>query len=120
MEKKQSVTPVLRILDEAKAREFYIDWLGFSVDWEHRFNENSPLYLQVSKNGMVLHLSEHYGDAIPGSKVLINMDDLASFHKQLKDYKYFKPGLEKMEWGSLEVSLIDPFGNHIVFTQESP
>lgn len=37
------VIPILRIFDEAKAREFYIDWLGFSVDWEHRFNSNTPL-----------------------------------------------------------------------------
>ena len=29
--------PVLRIFDETKAREFYIDFLGFSLDWEHRF-----------------------------------------------------------------------------------
>ncbi|MBL8592018.1 MAG: hypothetical protein JNK01_04985 [Devosia sp.] len=24
--------PILRSFDEAKAREFYIDWLGFTVD----------------------------------------------------------------------------------------
>ena len=30
-------TPILRIFDEAKAREFYVDFLGFKVDWEHRF-----------------------------------------------------------------------------------
>jgi catechol 2,3-dioxygenase-like lactoylglutathione lyase family enzyme len=29
--------PILRIFDEAKARAFYVDWLGFKVDWEHRF-----------------------------------------------------------------------------------
>ena len=26
-----TITPVLRIFDEAKAREFYVDFLGFSV-----------------------------------------------------------------------------------------
>ena len=25
--------PVLRILDEAKAKEFYVDFLGFKIDW---------------------------------------------------------------------------------------
>jgi hypothetical protein len=25
--------PILRSFDEGKAREFYIDWLGFKVDW---------------------------------------------------------------------------------------
>ena len=37
---KQQVIPVLRIFDIAKAREFYIDWIGFTIDWEHRFGDN--------------------------------------------------------------------------------
>src|SRR6185369_5345035 len=28
--------PVLRSFDWALARRFYVDWLGFAVDWEHR------------------------------------------------------------------------------------
>ena len=38
-------TPILRIFDEAKAREFYVDFLGFTVDWDHRFEANTPLYM---------------------------------------------------------------------------
>jgi hypothetical protein len=26
-------TPILRIFDEAKAKEFYIGFLGFKADW---------------------------------------------------------------------------------------
>jgi catechol 2,3-dioxygenase-like lactoylglutathione lyase family enzyme len=40
------ITPILRIFDEAKAREFYVDFLGFTVDWQHRFGDNFPLYLR--------------------------------------------------------------------------
>ena len=60
-------TPILRIFDEAKAREFYVGYLGFRIDWEHRFAPGMPLYLQVSRDGCVLHLSEHHGDACPGA-----------------------------------------------------
>jgi len=28
-------TPILRMFDEARAREFYVEFLGFTVDWEH-------------------------------------------------------------------------------------
>ena len=42
------VVPILRIFDKAKTLEFYRDWLGFNIDWEHRFEENLPLYMQVS------------------------------------------------------------------------
>jgi catechol 2,3-dioxygenase-like lactoylglutathione lyase family enzyme len=42
--------------DEAKAREFYVDFLGFTVDWKHRFEPGMPLYMQVSRAGIEFHL----------------------------------------------------------------
>jgi hypothetical protein len=36
------VMPVLRIFSVEKAREFYLDYLGFQVDFEHRFDERAP------------------------------------------------------------------------------
>ncbi|EGH41168.1 hypothetical protein PSYPI_01542, partial [Pseudomonas syringae pv. pisi str. 1704B] len=62
-----SAIPILRIFDERKAREFYIDFLGFSIEFEHRFEADLPLYLGISRNGLNLHLSEHHGDACPGA-----------------------------------------------------
>ena len=41
----EKTTPILRIFDEANAREFYIGFLGFKLDWEHRFEPSLPLYL---------------------------------------------------------------------------
>lgn len=35
--------PVLRSFDETRAREFYIDYLHFSVEWEHRFDHADSL-----------------------------------------------------------------------------
>ena len=40
--------PILRMFDETKAREFYLDFLGFSVEFEHRFEADLPLYLGIS------------------------------------------------------------------------
>lgn len=34
--------PILRIFDLPKAKEFYVDFLGFAVDWEHHFDDHSP------------------------------------------------------------------------------
>lgn len=59
------VIPVLRMFDVGKAREFYLGFLGFAVDWEHRFEYGMPLYMQISREGCALHLSEHHGDACP-------------------------------------------------------
>ena len=113
--------PILRIFDEAKAREFYIDFLGFKVDWEHRLEPGLPLYLQVSKGNCVLHLSEHHGDCSPGAAVRIETADLDGFHMELlkKNYKFARPGIEDTPWGSRELSVKDPFGNRLTFTSAS-
>jgi uncharacterized glyoxalase superfamily protein PhnB len=111
-------TPILRIFDEAKAREFYIDFLGFKVDWEHRFEPGMPLYLQISKGGCVLHLSEHHGDCSPGAAMRIETDELDAFHQELvaRNYKHARPGIEDTAWGSRDLSVRDPFGNRLTFT----
>jgi hypothetical protein len=110
-------TPILRIFDEAKAKEFYIDFLGFSVDWEHRFEADLPLYMQISKDRCIIHLSEHHGDCSPGSAMRIETDELEAFQKELlaKNYKYARPGIEQMPWGR-DMSVADPFGNRLTFT----
>ncbi|CVF05690.1 Uncharacterised protein [Serratia marcescens] len=35
--------PILRIFAVDKAKEFYLDFLGFTLAWEHRFREDLPL-----------------------------------------------------------------------------
>ncbi len=111
------VIPILRIFDEEKAKEFYVTFLEFAIDWEHRFAEGAPLYMQVSKGDCVLHLSEHYGDSSPGTVLRIEMADLDAFHQRLpeKKYKYAKPGVREQPWGTREMSIHDPFGNRLIF-----
>jgi catechol 2,3-dioxygenase-like lactoylglutathione lyase family enzyme len=112
--------PILRIFDEAKAREFYCTFLGFAVDFEHRFEPGLPLYLQVSRAGLRLHLSEHHGDASPGATVFVPMQGIRAFHHELldKQYGYGRPGIERAPWGE-EVTVHDPFGNRIRFCERS-
>ena len=111
-------TPILRIFDEAKAREFYVDFLGFKVNWEHRYEPGFPLYMEVSKDGCVLHLSEHRGDCSPGAAIRVETNDIDGFHAELasKGYKYALPGIDKKPWGTREMTMEDPFGNKLTFT----
>jgi hypothetical protein len=102
-----------------KAREFYLDYLGFTVDFEHRFDDSAPLYMQVSRGSLRLHLSEHYGDACPGSAVLVWMTGLDAFHAEItaKAYRYMRPSIEVMPWNARTVKVTDPSGNRIVFSE---
>ncbi len=112
-----SSIPILRIFDEAKARGFYVAFLGFSVDWEHRFGAAFPLYMQVSRDACVLHLSEHHGDCSPGAAVRIETDDLASYRERLttSGYRFARPAIEDKPWGLREMCVTDPFGNRLIF-----
>ena len=111
--------PILRIFDEEKAKEFYVDFLGMGIDWEHRFEPGSPIYIQVSKDNLVLHLSEHSGDCTPGSKVFINTSELDVLFEEItsRTYKYNKPAIEKAPWGARIFMVTDPFSNKILFNE---
>ena len=111
------VAPVFRIFSLEKAREFYLGFLGFKVDWAHRFTPDAPVYMQISRGGMIIHLSEHHGDGTPGSVAYVRTTGVAELHRELdeKKYRHNRPGLEKQPWGMLELSVVDPFNNRIVF-----
>lgn len=111
-------TPILRMFDVAKAREFYLDFLGFAVDFEHRFEPGLPLYMGISREGLTLHLSEHHGDASPGAALRIECDDLDAFHAELagRRYGYARPGIQETPWGTRDMCVVDPFGNRLIFT----
>lgn len=114
------IVPTLRIFSVDKAKEFYVDFLGFTIDWEHSFDGNFPLYLQISRQGVVLHLSEHHGDCAPGALIIINMTGIDELRADLiaKNYKYAKPGIEDTPWGARIMKIADPFGNRLNFSEE--
>lgn len=112
--------PLLRIFSEEKAKEFYVGFLGFRIDFEHRFDDAAPLYMQVSRAGCVLHLTEHHGDCCPGSAVFVWMTGLDEFHQEItaKGYMYLCPGVELTFYDSKCMEVIDPFGNRIRFNKD--
>lgn len=115
----EAPVPILRIFDEAKAREFYLDWLGFEAVFEHRFAPDAPLYMGIRLGACELHLSEHHGDACPGAAVRIGMQGLEAFHARLiaRDYRHARPGIDTQPWGFREVRTCDPFGNRLIFCE---
>lgn len=113
--------PILRSFDESKAKEFYVGFLGFTVDFEHRFEPNTPLYMGLSKGDCRIHLSEHFGDASPGARIRIEVDDVPALCEALlaKAYRQARPGWQEQEWGCVETTIADPFGNRLTFWSPS-
>lgn len=115
-----AVIPIFRIFDEDKMREFYLDYLGFSVLFEHRFDGSLPLYVGVQLAQCELHLSEHHGDATPGSAARFAITDITGYQQGLtaKNYRYYRPALEKQPWG-MDMTILDPFGNRLIFSESN-
>lgn len=115
--------PVLRSLDETRAREFYLDYLHFSIEWEHRFDfAQSILYMRLRRDQFVLDLSEHHGDGTPGATVWVPVSDITALHKELQatGYPRLNPGIETDAPGGPTMEVIDPFSNTIRFCQSTP
>lgn len=107
--------PILRVFDREKAHEFYLGYLGFTLDWEHQFGGRGPRYSQISRGSLVLHLSEHHGDGTPGSVVYVPATGVRDLHTELrtKDYPFLNPGIGASsgdDQGAC-LNLLDPFGN---------
>ncbi|MGB8404692.1 MAG: glyoxalase superfamily protein [Mycobacterium sp.] len=116
-----SPIPVLRMFDVDTMLDFYCGYLGFTKDWEHRFEPGFPLYAQVSRSSAVIHLSEHYGDGSPNTVLWIPVDDVEALHAELiaQEHGYSNPGIEADGPGGPTMTVIDPSGNHLRFAQPS-
>lgn len=111
--------PVLRVMSVAAALPFYVDYLGFTLDWEHRFEPGLPLYVQVSRAAAVLHLSEHHGDGSPNGVVWFPVRDVIALQKELlaRPDAPLRPGVDMDAPGGPTLQVIDPYGNVLRFAQ---
>ena len=112
--------PILRMHDVAVTKRFYLGYLGCTLDWEDGEGDR-PVYMQVTRGGLVLHLSSHHDDGTPGSAVLVETKGVEKLHAELRerDYPFLNPGLEPGPAGGRELQLIDPASNRIRFYERA-
>ena len=116
-----SCIPVLRMFDEAEAKAFYVDYLGFEIDWEHRFEDrpSSPLYMQVRLGQAVIHLNGHATQETPVAEVRIPVKGIDAYCDFLRAKRmvYPKPSVVDPRYTgkNTDMNLIDPFENYLVF-----
>jgi catechol 2,3-dioxygenase-like lactoylglutathione lyase family enzyme len=105
------------MFDVDKALAFYVAFLGFEEKWRHQFDESAPYYIGIERDGAFVHLTEHFGDATPGSHIRIEVRDIDAFCAQLnsKRYRNSRPGIVEQPRGNREMTIADPFGNRITF-----
>jgi catechol 2,3-dioxygenase-like lactoylglutathione lyase family enzyme len=78
------VVPALRITNYERSKKFYLDQLGFILEWEHRFEPKLPVFMSIALDGMRLYLSEHSGDCQVGGLVHFVVSDVDALHSTFK------------------------------------
>ena len=122
-----SSIPVLRMNDESAAKAFYVDYLGFEIEWEHRFHDTpkSPLYLQLRLGKAVVHLNGHASADDPPAEVRIPVQGVEAFceHLRARAEAASQPMpvvVDPRDAGrNTDMNLEDPDGNLLTFWEPS-
>jgi len=101
----EEVIPILRAANAAEAVTWY-ERLGFTKEWEHRFEPGMPAFVSIARGRARLFLSEHQGDARPDTLIYLVVSDidavLAEFGRPKDEPPY-----------GCEIELRDPDGNRL-------
>ncbi|TYP85955.1 glyoxalase superfamily protein [Blastococcus xanthinilyticus] len=115
--------PVLRIFSVAAALQFYVDFLGFQLDFGGPSGgPGTPYYGQVTRAATTVHLTEvPYAPGV-GATVLVWVTGLDRLRAELDARRaevpvwgpaVWVPEIEQAPWGARVLTLADPFGNHL-------
>jgi catechol 2,3-dioxygenase-like lactoylglutathione lyase family enzyme len=106
------VIPTLRVAALAASRAFYVDALGFRLDWEHA-NDAGERFAQLSRDGMLLYLSERAEDASGRGLVHLYVPNADAWHAELFERGVDAPLPQDKPWGNREFRVVDPDGNQL-------
>lgn len=110
----QRALATLRITDYARSKAFYVDGLGFQIDWEHRFEPHFPVFMQISRDGLAFFLTEHTGDCPLGALVHLYVPDVDAWYAELqqKGITVKEPPNQSLQ-GLRDMTVLDPDGNKL-------
>ena len=112
----QTVIPQLRITRARDSLPFYVQGLGFSIDWQHQFEPGFPLFLQLTREGQTIFLTEHAGDCQVGGAVYFKVADVDACHRDFSARGIVPTHApHDTDWGTREMALTDHDGNRLRF-----
>jgi catechol 2,3-dioxygenase-like lactoylglutathione lyase family enzyme len=112
---EQRVVPALRITDYTRSKAFYVEKLGFVVEWEHRFEPHFPVFMSLVRDGMKLFLTEHAGDCQVGGLVHFLIPDVDTWHREFMDNGVVASDPPNDDLGFRNMTVTDPDGNQLRF-----
>ena len=121
MEMKLEVVTI-PVSDIDRAKEFYIDKLGFHLDGDWDMGERRFIQLTPIGSACSIAIGKGITKAKPGSidSILLVVKDIHKAHKELVDKGVEVTDVEETPWGAWHMYLMDPDGNKLTIQQKSP
>ena len=109
-----AIVPTLRIRDWEAAKKFYVEGLGFQIDFEYRHEPGFPVFSQISRDGMRMYLTEHEGDCDGPGLVYLYVPNVDAWQAELLSRGVLADAApQDQPWGNRELQLSDPDGNRL-------
>jgi catechol 2,3-dioxygenase-like lactoylglutathione lyase family enzyme len=114
---QQRVIPALRITNYERSKAYYVSTLGFTVDWEHRFEPDLPVFMSLVRDGMQIYLTEHRGDCQVGGLVHFLIADVDAWHAEFRERGAIVAEAPNNDLGFRNMTIKDPDGNQLRFME---
>ncbi|WP_426802501.1 bleomycin resistance protein [Xanthomonas campestris] len=115
----QTVTPVLRVTSASASFPFYVQGLGFTVDWEYRHEPDFPVFAQLTRGDQTIFLTEHADDCQVGGAVYFAVPDVDECNQAFQAAELVQSGApHNTAWKTREILVTDPDGNRLTFFTE--
>lgn len=104
-------------MKDARASEkLYCEKLGFEKTWEYDPGDGYPVFLELTRDSVSFHLSEHEGDGPFGIQIYIgNADSQALYDEFSKAGAPLAGPPYEAEWGEVVFEFQDLDGNTLRF-----
>ena len=116
---EQRVVPALRITDYERSKAYYVETLGYTVVWEHRFEPHFPVFMSVVRDGMQVYLTQHGGDCQVGGLVHFVIPDVDAWHNEFRERGASVAEAPNNDLGFRNMTITDPDGNQLRFMEPS-
>ena len=112
----QRVVPAIPVTDLERARAFYVEGLGFEVDWEWCDTPGEPAFLQLSRAGLSIYLSARPDRGPAGGLTYLYVSDVDAWCTEFCGRGLGSEGTpQDHPWGNREWVVSDPDGNRLCF-----
>jgi uncharacterized glyoxalase superfamily protein PhnB len=120
----KDVIPILDVRDVEKALHFYVERLGFQI--EFRYEGDPDNYAGICRDGISLHMQwqdeqQFKAGTAGGLRVRINVDDPDALFEEYRRNGVLdeRVQLRNTDWGTREFGFRDLDGNGLIFFSDT-